>query len=78
MQVVREPPNAFAAHGIPLHPRSCIHLVILAILFIRWWWRLLLLDELLPVQRTRRVELEPGLYALEIEEMVFMAWKAND
>lgn len=54
--------------------RSCKHIVIFAVLLVfrrRWW---LLLHQLLPVHGTRWIQLEPRLYALQIEEMISMAW----
>jgi hypothetical protein len=65
-----------AEDGIFDGDNSCIHIVILAIFFIGWRWRLLLLHERLPVERTRRIELQPRLYALQVEQVVFVARKA--
>lgn len=65
----------------PLTLHSCIHIIPLPILLLlllrrrRWC---LLLDQIFPVERTCRMQLQPGRYTLEIEHVIFVAREADD
>lgn len=59
-----------------LHLR--IHIIILSLVVLDRRRRLLLLQQHLAIQRTGRIELQPRLDALQIEEMVLVAGKADD
>lgn len=60
-------------------PTSGVHIVVLSILVISRWWRgRPLLHQLLSVQRTSRVEFQPRLDALQIEQMVLVARQPDD
>lgn len=56
---------------------SSVHVIVL--LFVVGGWRrgLLLLEELLPVEGTCRVELQPGANAVQVEAVVLVAWELH-
>lgn len=61
-------------------PSSSIHLIkfVLIIVLRHSFWSFFLLLEIDPIQRTRGIELQPGLDTLKIEDMVFMARKLHN
>jgi hypothetical protein len=51
-----------------------VHIVILAIVVVRYWWRwLLLLQQLFAIKRAGGVELQPRPYAVQVEVVILMA-----
>jgi len=57
---------------------SSIHVIVLAILIICWWrWRWLLLYQYLSIEWACWVELQPGLYTFQIEEVILVAWQTD-
>lgn len=68
----------------PSSPNSRIHIIILPILLLlllflrRRSRRILFPQQILSIQRTCRMELQPRLYAFEIENVGFVTGKADD
>lgn len=55
-----------------------VHIVILAIFIVLYWWRwLLLLQQLLAIKRAGGVKLQPRPYAVQVKVVILMAGELN-
>lgn len=52
---------------------SSVHIIVFFLIVVHWWRWLLLFQKFLAIKRTCGVQLQPGLDAIEIETMLWVA-----
>lgn len=73
-------PYSSAMLSVEHHLPSCVHVVVLSFIFVLCLRRrrLFLLQQHLPIERTRRIQLQPRPYALQVESVGLVTWKFHN